>query len=168
MSQIGIESIKELRTLTGAGIMDCRRALEEVGGQIDRAVELLREKGIAKAGNKAGRETLEGKVESYVHSGNRNGAKVELNCETDYVARTPEFRELAHDLAMQVAAMSPKYVDRAEAEEKNAGEPDPACLLEQEFIKDSAKTIQDLINDTVARVGENIKVRRFERFALGE
>jgi len=168
MSQIGIESVKELRTLTGAGIMDCKRALEEVGGEVSKAVEILRERGIAKAGNKAGRETLEGVVESYVHSGNRIGAMVELNCETDFVARTPEFRKLAHDLAMQVAAMSPLYVDRMQAEQERSDDPNAACLLEQEFIKDSGKTIQDLVNDTVARVGENIKIRRFERFALGE
>lgn len=168
MSDIGVESIKELRALTGAGIMDCRRALEEVGGEVSKAVEILRERGIAKAGNKAGRETLEGVVESYVHSGNRIGAMVELNCETDFVARTPEFRELAHDLAMQVAAMSPLYVDLMEAEQKGSNGPNAACLLEQEFIKDPGKTIQDIVNDTVARVGENIKIRRFERFALGE
>ena len=168
MPDVTVEAIRELRSQTGAGIMDCKRALEEADGDLNKASDLLKEKGMAQASKKAGRVALEGIVDSYIHQGNRVGALVELNCETDFVARTPEFRELAHDLAMQIAAMAPRYVDRDDASAKDGVNPEEVCLLEQSFIKDPSRTIKDLINDTIARVGENVRVRRFERFALGE
>ena len=162
------ESIKALREQTGAGIMDCKRALEETEGDLEKAQEILRQRGIAKAAKKAARETREGLIESYIHSGNRIGALVEVNCETDFVARTSEFKELAHDLAMQIAAMSPLYVDLKDVPEEADGNPQEIVLLQQPFIKDPTKTIQELINDTVAKVGENIRVGRFIKFVLGD
>ena len=166
--QISVEMIKTLRERTSAGVMDSKRALEEAGGDLDRAEEILREQGIASAAKKAGRETSEGLVETYVHSGGRIGAMVELNCETDFVARTPEFRELAHDIALQVAAMSPSYVDAGEVPEGEAVEAEQFCLMQQPFIKDTTRTVSDLVTETVGRLGENIRVRRFSRFSLGE
>ena len=157
-------TIKTLRELTGAGIMDCKRALEESDGDQDKATELLKQKGISAAGKKAARLTDEGVIDIYLHSGNRIGAMVELNCETDFVGRTPEFRGLAHDIAMQVAAMSPTNVDSP----NEAANPEGSSLLNQVFIKDPTKTIQELINATIAKVGENIRVSRFVRFAIGE
>lgn len=161
---VSLHTIKTLRELTGAGIMDCKRALEESGGDQDRARELLKQQGISVVGKKSTRVTDEGVIDIYLHSGNRIGAMVELNCETDFVGRTPEFRELAHDIAMQVAAMSPTNVASA-AEATNSEE---SALLGQVFIKDPTKTIQDLINDVIGKVGENIRVARFVRFAIGE
>jgi len=166
--QISVESIKELRGLTGAGIMDTKNALQESNGDIAKAEEILREKGMASAMKRASRATNQGLVESYIHSGGRIGAIVEANCETDFVARTEDFKALAHDIAMQVAAMDPKYVDADDIPEDEDENPDQTCLLQQAFIKDPSKTVQDLVNETVAKVGENIKVRRFSRFALGE
>lgn len=165
---MSLEAIKNLREQTSAGVMDCKNALEEAGGDIVKATELLRQKGLALAAKKSTRETLEGIVDSYVHTGGRVGAIVELNCETDFVARTPEFKELVHNIAMQVAAMSPLYVDNKAVPEGDSVNPEEACLMEQPFIKDPTRTINELINETMARVGENIRVRRFERFALGE
>ena len=161
MVQISVEDIRKLREVTGAGILDCRTALQDAGGDAAKAQALLREKGLASAAKKATRSAAEGVVESYIHSGSRIGALLELNCETDFVARTDEFRALAHDLAMQVAAMDP---DRVTAEDEGDG----ACLMEQSFIKDPSKTIQDLVNDAIAKMGENIQVRRFIRYALAE
>ena len=166
--QISVDLIKALRQRTSAGVMDSKRALEEAGGDVDRAEEILREQGIASAAKKAGRETSEGLVETYVHSGGRIGAMVELNCETDFVARTPEFRELAHDVALQVAAMSPQYVDAEDIPEGEPAEPEESCLLRQPFIKDTTRTVGDLVTETVGRLGENIRIRRFSRFSLGE
>ena len=166
--EVSIETIKALRQQTGAGIMDCKRALEQAKGDLHKAEELLREQGIAAAAKKASRDTSQGLVESYIHSGGRIGALVEVNCETDFVARTPDFRELAHDLAMQVAAMSPLYVDCADVPEDENPAPQETCLMQQPFIKDPTKSIQDLVNETVGKLGENVRVRRFSRFSLGE
>lgn len=168
MAQSGVDAIKELRIQTGAGIMDCKRALEEVDGDVTKAYELLRERGVALANKKSTRDTNEGVIDSYIHAGSKVGAIIELSCETDFVARTPEFKELAHDLAMQIAAMSPTYVDAQDIPEGSTASAQELCLLEQTFIKDPSKTIRELINDVVARVGENVIVRRFHRFALGE
>ena len=148
--------------------MDVKRALEAVDGNIDKAEESLREKGIARAASKSDRSTAEGVVDSYIHAGSRIGAMVELNCETDFVARTPEFVALAHNIAMQVAAMAPAYVSREEMPEDEERKPEEVCLLDQAFIKDTSKTVADLVLEVRARVGENIRVSRFTRFGLGE
>jgi elongation factor Ts len=186
------ELVKELRTRTGAGIMDCRRALEESGGDLERAGELLRAKGLAAAAKRAGREASEGLVEAYVHAGSRLGALVELNCETDFVARTEEFKRLAKELAMQVAAGSPRFLSKddvpagmlAEQRAVIARDADGAseaeidrrlqqwvaevALLEQPYIRDAARRVGDLVTEAAARTGENVRVRRFARFKLGE
>ena len=166
--EVTVEAIKALRDQTGAGIMDCKRALEQADGGLDEALSILREKGAATVAKKASRATKEGLVESYIHSGGRIGAMVELSCETDFVSRTPEFRELAHNLAMQVAAMSPQYLDQSEQPEGTDGNQEVLCLLQQPFIKDDGKVVQELITELAARVGENVRVRRFARFQLGE
>jgi len=166
--EISVDQIKALRELTGAGIMDCKRALQEAEGDSSKAQELLRAGGIAKVANKLERETKEGLVETYIHSGSRIGSLLELHCETDFVSRLPEFKELAHQLAMQVVAMTPQYVDRSQMPPEDSRDPDEVCLLQQPYIKDDAKVIQDLVTDLSARVGEHILVRRFARFALGE
>jgi elongation factor Ts len=166
--EVSVEAIKELRGRTGAGIMDCKRALQESNGDLDQAEEFLRAQGIASAAKKASRATNQGLVESYIHSGGRIGAIVEVNCETDFVARTDDFRGLAHDLAMQIAAMSPVYVDDDEIPEGEEVDPQQACMMQQPFIKDPSRTVQDLVNETVGRLGENVRVRRFTRFSLGE
>jgi elongation factor Ts len=166
--EISVESIRDLRLETGAGVMDCKRALQDSDGNFEQAVVLLRTQGMATAAKKASRTTNEGIVEAYIHPGNRVGAIVEINCETDFVGRTPEFRELAHNLAMQIAAMDPQYVTRFDGDDDHKSELSEDYLLEQAFIKDTSITIQDLINDMVARVGENVRVRRFSRFSLGE
>jgi len=168
MTEISLEAIKALREQTSAGIMDCKNALVEADGDMVKAAELLRQKGLILVGKKSSRETPEGVVDCYIHTGNRVGAIVEVNCETDFVARTPEFKELVHNLAMQVAAMAPRYVDTGSIPAEDNANPEEACLLEQPFIKDPAMTITDLVNEVMARLGENIRVRRFERFALGE
>ena len=163
-----IESIKALREETGAGIMDCKRALEESNGDMGRAREILRQQGIASAAKKASRSTDEGVVDAYVHSGARVGAIVELNCETDFVARTPDFRSLAHDIAMQVAAMSPRYVDASDVPDADGRDPEEVCLLQQPFIKDTSLSVVDVVNEAVGKLGENIRVKRFTRFSIGE
>jgi elongation factor Ts len=161
--------IKDLREQTGAGIMDCKRALEESEGDLKGAEEVLRQKGIASVANKAGRETRQGLVESYIHTGGRVGALVEVDCETDFVARTSDIKDLAHELAMQVAAMpSTSYVDRSEVDHDEARPPEEVCLLEQSYIRDPSRTVQELVVEVAAKVGENVKVKRFARFALGE
>jgi elongation factor Ts len=170
--------VKELREKSGAGIMECKRALEQVGGDIGKAVDLLKQQGLAKADKKTGRVASQGLIEPYIHGAGRIGSMVEVNCETDFVARTPEFRELAHDLAMQVAATSPIYVsiDEVPSEawhdlEKEHGDRDKAAaavvLLEQPFIKDPKLTIRDLVRERIGKLGENIVVRRFARFEVG-
>ncbi len=166
--EIAVDQIKALREATGAGVMDCKRALQEAQGDYSKAEEILRQKGIAKAAGSAGRETREGLIEAYIHGGSRIGSLVELDCETDFVSRLPEFKQLAHQLAMQVVAMTPKYLDRSEVPNDDPRNPEETCLLQQPYIRDDTKVIQDLVTDLSARVGENIRVRRFIRFALGE
>ena len=167
--EISVTSIKELREQCGAGIMECRNALISAEGDITKALEDLKEQGFIKAAKKAERVTKQGLVEAYIHIGGRIGAMIELNCETDFVARTDEFKELAHNLAMQVAAMHPQFISEEEIppEQKNDFEVEAACLLQQAYIKDPTITVQDIIVQTIAKVGENIKVSRFTRFELG-
>jgi elongation factor Ts len=175
---ITANQVKELREKSGAGIMECKRALEEVGGDLSRAIDLLKQQGLAKAEKKTGRAALQGLVEPYIHGGGRIGALVEVNCETDFVARTPDFRSLAHDLAMQVAATSPRYVAAEDIPESDWPELErefgsreqamaAAVLLDQPFIKDAKTTIRELIREQIAKLGENIIVRRFSRFEVG-
>jgi elongation factor Ts len=183
--------VRELRALTGAGVLDCRNALVESGGDLQKAVELLRAKGLVTAQKKATREAREGLIEAYIHQGGRLGVLVEVNCETDFVSRTEDFKRLAHDLAMQIAASAPRYISREEippeVEEEQRrlfrieAKGDEAvaeamwerwvrenCLLEQPFIRDESRRVQEVIAEAVAKVGENILVRRFARFKLGE
>lgn len=198
MPAISPALVKQLRERTGAGMMDCKRALEETNGDMDAAVEFLRKKGAAMAAKRSDRETNQGVVEAYIHAGGRIGAMVELNCETDFVAKTPQFKSLAHDIAMQIAAMSPQYISREQVsaetlqketeiyktQAQNEGKPaaiaekiaqgkldkffQEVCLMEQSFIKDSGKTIKDLIDEATASIGEKISIRRFQRYHLGE
>jgi len=147
------DNVKRLREETGAGVMDCKRALDEAKGDFDKAKGLIKERGLAKAKEKADREAKEGIVEAYVHAGGRIGAMVELSSETDFVARNPGFKELAREIAMQVAAMDPTNVDQ---------------LLEQPYIRDSSKTIGELVTTVAASTGENVRVKRFKRFELGQ
>lgn len=166
--EISVEVIKSLREQSGAGIMACRKALLEVEGDIEKALELLGQRGRLQALKKANRVATQGLVEAYIHTGGRIGAIVEVNCETDFVARTDEFRKLAHHLAMQIAAMNPQVISEEEMSQTSGAEAQVACLLLQPDIKDPSKTIRDVINEVIARVGENIKVSRFARFELGE
>jgi elongation factor Ts len=159
--------IKELREQSGAGIMDCRNALVSSGGDMEKALNLLKEKGLLKAQKKAERATSQGLIESYIHTAGRIGAMVELNCETDFVARTDEFKGLAHCLAMQVAALAPRYITEEEITEREDIDPREACLLAQPYIKDPTMTVKDVIGETIAKVGENIRVSRFVRYELG-
>jgi elongation factor Ts len=198
MAVISSDVVKKLRDKTGAGMMDCKVALTETKGDMDLAIEFLRKKGAAVAAKRADRETNQGVVEAYIHAGGRIGALVELNCETDFVAKTPGFKQLAHDIAMQVAAMTPQYVSRDQIPQaviekeleiykeqaQNEGKPaqfaekisqgrlekfyQETVLIEQSFIKDSGKTIKDIIDEETAKVGEKITVRRFLRYHLGE
>ena len=198
MARITTDMVKQLRERTGAGMMDCKHALEETGGDPEQAIEYLRKKGAATAAKRADKETNQGVVEAYIHAGGRIGSMVELNCETDFVAKTPEFKQLAHDIAMQIAAMSPRYISREQvsketvdkeleiykSQAENEGKPaniaekiaqgrldkfyQEVVLMEQSFIKDSGKTIKDLIDEQTAKVGEKISVRRFLRYHLGE
>ena len=167
--KVSIEVVKELRNRTNVGIADCNKALLEVDGDIEKAVELLKQRGAAIAEKKKDETATEGVVESYIHHTRRIGALVELNCETDFVARTPEFKDLAHDLAMQVAAAAPQFLTSEEipAEAETEVDPQTVCLLSQPFIKDPTRMVQEIIAETVAKVGENIRVRRFARFELG-
>ena len=197
MADISAGLVKELRELTGAGFMDCKQALTQADGDIDKAVALLREKGLAAAARKAGREVREGLISSYIHTGGRVGVLIEVNCETDFVARTDEFQRLVRDLAVQVAGLAPLYVDaeripaadlemkRAEllAGESTAKKPESirpqivegqlkkwysqVCLYDQPF-RDEERSVRDLINERIATIGENIRVSRFARYALGE
>jgi elongation factor Ts len=165
--EITTQMIKELREQSGAGIMDCRGALVGCEGDMEKALAVLKEKGLLKAQKKSERTTSAGLVEAYIHTAGRIGAMVELNCETDFVARTDEFKELAHCLAMQVAALGPKYVSEDEVPEDADVVPEEACLLLQPYIKDPTKIVKDIIVETIAKVGENIRVRRFSRYELG-
>ncbi|MDP6055805.1 MAG: translation elongation factor Ts [Dehalococcoidia bacterium] len=164
---VSAAQVKELRDKTGAGIMDSKRALEESDGDLDKAETLLNQKGLASAAKKADRETSEGLVVSYIHTGGRVGSLVELNCETDFVARTDDFSVLGRNLAMQVAAMSPLYVDRDSVPEDVDNVENEQLLLEQEYIRDSSMKITDVVKETIGRLGENIRIRRFSRFELG-
>ncbi len=164
---VSAAQVKELRDKTGAGIMDSKRALEESDGDITKAEEILNQKGLASAAKKAGRETSEGLVVSYIHTGGRVGALVELNCETDFVARTEDFESLGRNIAMQVAAMSPLYVDRESVPDGADEVEEESLLLEQEYIRDSSMKISDLLKETIGKLGENIRIRRFSRFELG-
>jgi len=189
---IGADLVKQLRARTGAGVMDCRAALQQTGGDLDKAVEWLRAKGLATAAKKAGRVATEGLVEAYIHTGGRVGALIEVNCETDFVARTEDFKRLVRDLAMQVTAAAPQYVSREEvppeaieAQRRRfaaelSGKPAAAVdgrlekwfsevvLLEQPFIRDENRRVRDIVTEAVAKLGENVQVRRFARFRLGE
>ena len=160
--------VKELRDKTGAGIMDSKRALEESAGDIARAESILNAKGLASAAKKADRSTSEGLVVSYIHTGGRVGSMVELNCETDFVARTDEFGILGRNIAMQVAAMNPIYLDRASIPEDVEDVKDEELLNEQEYIRDSSMKITDLVKEFIGKLGENIRIRRFSRFELGD
>jgi elongation factor Ts len=148
--------------------MECRNALVEAEGHLEKALQILRQQSLVKVEKKKSRTAAQGLIEAYVHAGGRIAAMVEVNCETDFVARTPEFKELAHNLAMQVAAMSPQFVTQEEVPAGSDAEPKTAALLLQPFIKDQTVTIQDVINQTIAKTGENIKVSRFARFEVGE
>lgn len=156
--------IKELRARTGAGIMDCKRALEETDQDTVKAEKLLKEWGLASAAKKAGRAASQGIVDCYVHAGGRIGAMVEVNCESDFVARTEDFKALVHDVAMQVAAMNPSRISR---DEPSPDGTEDVPLLEQAFIRDPSRTIQDLVNETIAKLRENVVIRRAARFELG-
>ena len=192
------EMVAQLREKTGAGIMDCKRALTEAEGDLERATDLLREKGLASASKKAGRVAAEGIVESYIHGGGRIGVLVEVNSETDFVAKNEEFRAFVRDVAMHIAASSPEYVRREEVPHEvvererevlrqqtlNEGKPahivdkivdgridkffKDVCLLEQPFVKDTDKTIEQLVKEKIAQIGENISIRRFARYVVGE
>jgi elongation factor Ts len=165
--KISIETVKELRKRTNVGIADCNKALLEVGGDMEKAVEFLKQRGAAIAEKKKDEVVTEGVIETYVHHTKHIGALVELNCETDFVARTAEFKELAHDLAMQIAATAPQFLSSDAMPPEVEADPQMVCLLSQPFIKDPTRTVKEIIAETIAKVGENIKVRRFTRFELG-
>ena len=196
--EVNANAVKELREKTGAGMMDCKKALAETGGDVQKAIDYLRQKGLAAAAKKADRVAADGAVGAYVHPGGKIGVLVEINCETDFVARTAEFQSLLKDIAMQVAAANPRYLRReevptAELDKEKAiyrqqaletGKPEKvvdmivegkierfyseACLLEQAFIKDPDKKVTDIVNESIGRLGENIQIRRFSRYHLGE
>jgi elongation factor Ts len=166
--KIQVDIVKELREQSGAGVIQCRNALIEAEGDIEKALQILKQRSLFQAEKKAARSTSQGLVEAYIHAGGRIGAMVEVNCETDFVARTDEFKELAHHLAMQVAAMDPKFISEEEVREGAEIEPQTACLLLQADIKDPTRTVKEIIAETIAKVGENIRVSRFARFELGE
>jgi elongation factor Ts len=198
MAEVTAALIKDLRERTGAGMSDCKKALVEVEGDMDKAIDYLRTKGLAKAAKKAGREATEGAVVSYIHGGGRIGVLVEINCETDFVARNDDFVAFTKDVALQIAAMNPSFVRKDEvtsdvtekersiltAKAKESGKPEPViqkmvdgqiskwlkeiCLLDQSFVKDPDKTIEQIQQELIAKIGENIKIRRFVRFELGE
>lgn len=153
--------------MTGAGIMECKRVLSEAQGDMARALEILKARGLARADEKASRVATQGLVEAYIHAGGRIGALVEVNCETDFVARTDAFQELAHHLAMQVAAMNPRYLSPEEVPPEDSVDPKEVCLLMQPFIRNPEMTIQELIKQHIGLLGENVRVRRFSRFELG-
>ena len=165
---VTVELVRSLREQTGAGILECKKALEASQGDLDKAAEELRLKGFAQAAKRSGRSTNQGLVEAYVHTGGRLGALVELGCETDFVARTSEFKELAHDIAMQVVAMAPDYLDEADMEEGDTRPVAQVSLLQQPFIKDNSCSVGEMVQELAAKVGENVRVLRFTRLALGE
>jgi len=164
---VSAATVKELRELTGAGMLDCKHALEQAAGDLEKAKDILREKGFAMAAKKAERETAEGIVQAYIHHDGRLGALVEINCESDFVARTDGFREFAQMIALQVAAANPRYLSAEEIPDGTEGDPDELALLAQPFVRDESQTVQDLITEMVRKTGENVRVRRFARFQLG-
>ncbi len=166
--EISVTLIKDLREKTSAGVMECKQALQEAGGDPDRASEILRERGLAKAEEKMDRVASQGLVEAYVHSGGRIGAMVEVNCESDFVAHTDEFKVLAHDLALQVAATNPLYISPEEIPQGTKATPEEVCLLAQPFIKDAGRRISDIIAEVSAKVGEKVVVGRFARFQISK
>jgi elongation factor Ts len=165
---ITTEQIKDLRQDSGAGIMDCRNALKETNGDKAKALEILQKQGFVKAQKSSGRTAKQGLVVSYIHGGGRIGALVEINCETDFVARTSEFQELARNIAMQVAAMDPQYLSKDTCPTGVEIDFQSACLLMQPYIKDPTKTVQDLVTEIIAKTGENVLISRFSRFELGK
>lgn len=195
---VSAEQVKQLRQMTGAGVLDCRRALEETGGDLEKAVALLREQGLAAASKRAGRETREGVLDLYSHGDGRVGVMVEINCETDFVARTTEFRHFAHEIALQVAANSPRWIEatdvpadvlqeqrrQARQQAEQEGKPTSVierivegrldkffadvCLLRQPYIRDDSKTVGEVLKEMIATTGENITIRRFVRWTVGE
>ena len=167
MPAVTVELIKTLRDQTGAGISDCKNALEDSDGDLTRAAEALRQKGFEQAARRADRETSQGLIESYIHTGGRVGAMVQLGCETDFVARTDEFRALAHDIAMQVAAMSPVYLSEDDLPEDDERPAAQVCLLQQPFIKDGSRTLADLVRETAAQTGENVRIVSFSSWPSG-
>lgn len=196
MSDVNANIVKELREKTGAGVMDCKKALGEAKGDLEKAIVWLREKGIAQAAKRAGRIASEGSIGAYIHAGGKLGVLVEVNCESDFVAKTPEFQVLVKEIAMQIAAANPRCVRREELSpeiieqerqiyaSQAAGKPEPVinkivegklekfyrdvCLIEQGYVRDPARTVADLIGEYVAKLGEKIELRRFTRFQLGE
>jgi elongation factor Ts len=168
--KIPTDNIKTLRVKSGAGVIDCRNALVEANGDMDKAIQLLKERSLYQAQQTAAsqRVTTQGLVECYIHTAGRIGAMVEVNCETDFVARTFEFKELAHNVAMQIAAVPPVCVTKEEIPKECELGPSEAALLCQPFIKDPARTVQDIVNDVIAKTGENIRIKRFARFELGQ
>jgi len=165
--KISAQTVKEVRNRTSVGILDCKNALSEANGDVEKAVEILRNRGLAIAEKKRGNVVAEGIIESYIHHTTKIGALVELNCETDFVAHTDEFKELARNLAMQIAATAPQYIAPEEISPGGDLESQTVCLLNQPFIKEPTKSVQEIISEIIARVGENIKVKRFARFELG-
>ena len=165
---VSLELVRTLREQTGAGILECKEALEVSQGDLERAADALRLKGFAQAAKRADRTTNQGLIEAYVHAGGRLGALVELGCETDFVARTPEFKELAHDIAMQVVAMAPDYLDKADMEEGDTRPVAQVSLLQQPFIRDNSCSVGDVVQELAGKVGENVRVLRFTRLALGD
>ncbi|MFC2069825.1 elongation factor Ts [Chloroflexota bacterium] len=166
--KIPTDKLKELREQTGAGIMACRNALVEAEIDMEKALQIIKDQSLFIVEKKKERATSQGLVEAYVHPGGRIGAMIELNCETDFVARTGEFKELAHNLAMQIAAMTPVYISAEDIPEGEDLDTQTVCLLHQSYIRDPNLIIQDIVNETVAKVGENIKISRFARFELGD
>ena len=167
MAEITTAMVKQLRDQTGAGIMDAKRALEATGGDMAKAAEILKAQGLASAAKKAERVAGQGLIEAYIHAGGRIGAMVEVNCETDFVARTDDFKRLAHDIAMQIAATNPKVIGNEPPGAVEEQVSDEEVLLKQPFIKDPSMTIDDLVKNAIAKLGENIIIRRFARFELG-
>jgi elongation factor Ts len=171
---MSLDTIKELRELTGCGVIDCKKALEKAGGDINKAKELLREKGLQMAMKKADRTAKEGRIEAYIHNGSKIGVLLEVNCETDFVARNEDFIRFSKDVAMHIAAMAPKYLKKEDVSADVLAGEDLAvfakanCLLCQPFVKEPSKSIQDLLNELIAKIGENIVVGRFSRYKIGE
>ena len=165
---VTVELVRTLREQTGAGILECKQALEASQGDLEKATQALRLKGFAQAAKRSDRTTNQGLIEAYIHAGGRLGALVELGCETDFVARTPEFKELAHNIAMQVVAMAPDYLDEADMEEGDTRPVAQVSLLQQPFIKDNSCAVGEVVQELAAKVGENVRVLRFTRLALGE